>query len=81
MALSRKKKIIIGSVVGVVLLAVVIISVIATRKEESEVVTVTIEVRPELIAELQDHDRREEPRLGKLVVGGNVRLIEQLQIW
>lgn len=48
MALSRKKKIIIGSVVGVVLLAIVVISVIATRKEESEVVTVKLEVRPEL---------------------------------
>ena len=48
MALSRKKKIIIGAVVGVVLLAVVVISVIATRKEEPEVVTVKLEVRPEL---------------------------------
>ena len=48
MALSRKKKIIIGSVVLVVIVAVVVISVIATRKEESEVVTVTLEVRPEL---------------------------------
>ena len=48
MALSRKKKIIIGVVVGVVLLAVVVISVIATRKEEPEVVTVKIQYRPEL---------------------------------
>ena len=48
MALSRKKKIIIGSVVAVVLVAIVVISVIATRKEESEVVTVKLEVRPEL---------------------------------
>ena len=48
MALSRKKKIIIGSVVGVVIVAIVVISLIATRKEESEVVTVKLEVRPEL---------------------------------
>src|SRR5688572_25226312 len=48
MAVSRKKKIIIGAVVGVVIVAVVVISVIATRKEESEVVTVTLDVRPEL---------------------------------
>ena len=48
MALSRKKKIIIGSVAAVVLVAVVVISIIATRKEESEVVTVTLDVRPEL---------------------------------
>src|ERR1700752_1012201 len=48
MALSRKKKIIIGIVAGVVLVAAVVISVIATRKEEPEVVTVKLEVRPEL---------------------------------
>jgi len=48
MALSRKKKIIIGVVVGVVLATIVVISVIATRKEEPEVVTIKIEVRPEL---------------------------------
>src|ERR1051326_8787819 len=48
MALSRKKKIIIGVVVGVVLATVVIISVLASRKEEPEVVTVKIESRPEL---------------------------------
>jgi HlyD family secretion protein len=48
MALSRKKKIIIGVVAGVVLLSIVVISVIATRKEEPEVVTVKIEQRPEL---------------------------------
>jgi HlyD family secretion protein len=48
MALSRKKKIII-IVSGVVLLAlVVIISVVATRKEQPEVTTVKIDVRPEL---------------------------------
>jgi HlyD family secretion protein len=48
MALSRKKKIII--IVSAVALVglIVIISVIATRKEQSEVTTVKVEVRPEL---------------------------------
>src|SRR5919205_501581 len=48
MAVSRKKKIIIGVVVGVVLLTVVIISVLASRKEEPEVITVKLAIRPEL---------------------------------
>jgi HlyD family secretion protein len=48
MALSRKKKIIIGSAVVVVLALVVIISVLATRKDEPEVTTVKVDVRPEL---------------------------------
>src|SRR5215208_140944 len=48
MALSRKKKIIIGVVVVAVLATIVVVSVIATRKEEPEVVTVNIESRPEL---------------------------------
>jgi len=48
MALSRKKKIIIGIVAAVVLIAVVVISVIATRKEEPEVITIKLEMRPEL---------------------------------
>ena len=48
MALSRKKKIIIGIVAAVVLIAVVVVSVIATRKEEPEVVTVKLDYRPEL---------------------------------
>lgn len=48
MALSRKKKIIIGVSALVVLLLVVIISVVATRKDEPEVTTVKVEVRPEL---------------------------------
>src|SRR5919198_489689 len=48
MALSRKKKIIIGAIVGAVLLAVVVVSVIATRKEEPEVITVMLDYRPEL---------------------------------
>jgi HlyD family secretion protein len=48
MALSRKKKIIIGVVVVAVLAIVVVVSVIATRKEEPEVVTVKLATRPEL---------------------------------
>ncbi len=48
MAVSRKKKIIIGVVVGVVLLSIVIVSVIATRREDPEVITVKLDVRPEL---------------------------------
>ena len=48
MALSRKKKIIIAVSAVVVLALVIIISVFASRKEESEVTTVKIEVRPEL---------------------------------
>src|SRR5215216_7442028 len=48
MALRRKKKIVIGAIAAVVLVAVVVISVIATRKEEPEVITVKIDVRPEL---------------------------------
>jgi HlyD family secretion protein len=48
MAVSRKKKIIIGVVVVAVLATIVIISVIASRKEEPEVVTIKLEVRPEL---------------------------------
>ena len=48
MAVSRKKKIIIGVVVAAVLGIVVVVSVIATRKEEPEVITVNLDVRPEL---------------------------------
>ncbi|HET9787337.1 MAG TPA: biotin/lipoyl-binding protein, partial [Pyrinomonadaceae bacterium] len=48
MALSRKKKIIIAVSAVAVLALVIIISVFATRKEESEVTTVKIDVRPEL---------------------------------
>jgi HlyD family secretion protein len=48
MALSRKKKIIIGVSALVVLTLVVVISVLATRKDEPEVTTVKIDVRPEL---------------------------------
>src|SRR5258708_3843733 len=48
MALSRKKKIIIASVAVVALLAIVIISIIASRKDEVEVPTERVGVRPEL---------------------------------
>src|SRR5215831_2290325 len=48
MALSRKKKKIIGVSVLVVLTLVIVISVVATRKDEPEVTTVKIDVRPEL---------------------------------
>jgi HlyD family secretion protein len=48
MALSRKKKIIIGVIVLVVLVTVVLISVIASRKDIPEVETVKITARPEL---------------------------------
>jgi HlyD family secretion protein len=48
MAVSRKKKIIIGVIAAVVLAIVVVVSVIATRKEEPEVITVKITSRQEL---------------------------------
>src|ERR1044072_7224298 len=48
MALSRKKKIVIGAIVAAVLAIAVVVSVVATRKEEPEVVTVKLETRPEL---------------------------------
>src|SRR5437763_14312417 len=48
MALSRKKKIIIGVSALVVLSLIIIISVIATRRDESEVTTVKVDVRPGL---------------------------------
>lgn len=48
MALSRKKKIIIGGSVGALLLIVVIASIFATRKDTPEVTVVKIETRPEL---------------------------------
>ena len=48
MALTRKKKIIIGAAVVTVLGVVVIVSVLASRKEEPEVTTVKLTVRPEL---------------------------------
>ncbi|MFL6469006.1 MAG: efflux RND transporter periplasmic adaptor subunit [Pyrinomonadaceae bacterium] len=46
--MSRKKKIIIGAIAGVVLVAVVIGSILATRKDTPEVTVVKIETRPEL---------------------------------
>ncbi len=48
MALTRKKKIIIAVSAVAVVAVVIIISVFASRKEEAEVTTVKIEVRPEL---------------------------------
>jgi HlyD family secretion protein len=48
MALSRKKKIIIAGSAVVVLLLIVIISVVASRKDEPEVTTIKVEVRPQL---------------------------------
>src|SRR5437660_6149201 len=48
MALSRKKKIIIGVSALVVLVLVIVISVSASRKDQPEVTTVKVEVRPEL---------------------------------
>ena len=48
MALSRKKKIIIGVSAVVVIALIVIISVVATRTEQPEVTTVKIDVRNEL---------------------------------
>src|SRR5436305_3333103 len=48
MALSRKKNLIIAVSAVVVLALVVIISVLASRKDEPEVTTVKVDVRPEL---------------------------------
>lgn len=48
MALNRKKKIVIAVSAVVVLALIVIISVVASRKDEPEVTTVKLEVRPEL---------------------------------
>jgi len=48
MALNRRKKIIIAVAAVAVLVLIVIISVFASRKEELEVTTVKLDVRPEL---------------------------------
>src|SRR5829696_9982440 len=48
MALSRKRKIIIGSSIGVLLLIIIIGSIFATRSDTPEVTVVKIEMRPEL---------------------------------
>jgi HlyD family secretion protein len=48
MALTRKKKIIIAVVAVAVLAVVIIISVFASRKDEAEVTTIKLEVKPEL---------------------------------
>src|SRR5258707_12759455 len=48
MALSRKKKIIIGAIALFVIILSVVISIAAGRKDEPEVTSVKIESRPEL---------------------------------
>src|ERR671910_992645 len=48
MALTRKKKIIIGVSAVALLALIIIISVFASRKEEPEVTTVKLDVKPEL---------------------------------
>ena len=48
MALSRKKKIIIGSSVGAIVLIAIIATIFATRKDVPEVTVVSIQTRPEL---------------------------------
>jgi len=48
MALTRKKKIIIAVSAVAVLALIIIISVFASRKEESEVTTIKLEIKPEL---------------------------------
>ncbi len=48
MALTRKKKIIIAASAVAVLGIIVIVSVLASRKEEAEVTTIKLEVKPEL---------------------------------
>lgn len=48
MALSRKKKIIIGASAGALLVIVVVASIFATRKDTPEVTVITVATRPEL---------------------------------
>lgn len=48
MALTRKKKIIIAVSAVAVLAIIIIVSIFASRKEEAEVTTIKVEVRPEL---------------------------------
>ncbi len=48
MALSRKRKIIIGAVAAVLLIIIIIASIFATRKDTPEVTIVKVEVRKEL---------------------------------
>ena len=48
MALTRKKKIIIAVSAVAVLAIIVIVSIVASRKEQAEVTTIKVEVRPEL---------------------------------
>src|SRR5881394_1106653 len=48
MALSRKKKIIIGAAAGVLVLIVILVSIFATRTDTPEVTVVKVETRKEL---------------------------------
>ena len=48
MAFTRKKKIIVAVSAVAVLAIIIIVSVFASRKEEAEVTTIKVEVRPEL---------------------------------
>lgn len=48
MALSRKRKIIIGASTAAVLVLIIVVSIFASRKEELEVTTAKVETRPEL---------------------------------
>jgi HlyD family secretion protein len=48
MALTRKKKIIIAVSAVAVLAIIIIVSIVASRKEQAEVTTIKVEVRPEL---------------------------------
>ncbi|MBV9242670.1 MAG: efflux RND transporter periplasmic adaptor subunit [Acidobacteria bacterium] len=48
MALSRKKKIIIGASVGALLLIIIVVSVLATRTDTPEVTVVKVDKKPEL---------------------------------
>src|SRR2546423_11237480 len=66
MALRRKKKIIIGVSALVVLVLVVVISVIVTRRDEPEVTTVKVDVRPELKS--------------TVTASGEVRLIQYIKL-
>ena len=48
MAMSRKRKTIIGAVIGLLTLVIIIASIFATRRDTPEVTVVTVQTRPEL---------------------------------
>lgn len=48
MALSRKRKIIVGAIAAVLLITIIIVSIFATRKDTPEVTVVKVEIRKEL---------------------------------